>query len=276
MTKYQIEPKNRYFEMVASIIEHEINPKSKVTFIAEVDLTEIESIRRDTAESGATKPSYTAFVIKAIALAMQDYPYANRRVIDRGLFRLIGPRLQQFKNIDVTVAIERHVPKAEMAAFVDVIRSADQCSIQEINDQLRELAESDVSSSKQWREYSTLIERFPTWLAGFLVRLPLYFPSLWVKYRGGAAMVSSPGKYGVDMIFTNWWAPVAVSFGIVKKRPTVRQDKIVVSPTFFLTVNFDVRVMAGAQAAIFGRRMIDALENANREMAPFLPEKVAP
>ena len=75
-------------------------------------------------------------------------------------------------------------------------------------------------------------------------------------------MVSSPGKYGVDVIFANWWAPLAVSFGMVKPRPVVIGDAVVPRPTFVLTVNFDVRVMAGAQAAMFGRRVVDILEAA--------------
>lgn len=271
MKSYEIEERNRFLEVVHSITQHENDPKPKVTFLSEVDLTEIETIRAQAVVRGEPKPSYTAFVVKALALALREHPYANRRVCRSLWPPLFGPRLQRFNQIDVTVAIERQVPKAEMAAFVDVIRNADQLSIAAINDKLRELAESDAETNLQWREYSTLVTRFPTWLAALLVRLPLYFPSLWVKYRGGAAMISSPGKYGVDTIFANWWSTINVSFGAVKKRPVVHQDVIVARTTFILTVNFDVRVMAGAQAAMFGRRVIDILEAAEREMAPYLP-----
>jgi pyruvate/2-oxoglutarate dehydrogenase complex dihydrolipoamide acyltransferase (E2) component len=270
MNPYEIEGKNKFLEAVDSITSHEIKPKSKVTFLSQVDLTEIEAIRADAAERGVAKPSYTAFIIKALALALRDHPYANRRVA-RGLWPLmLRPRLQKFNNIDVTVAIERQIEGAEMAAFVDIVRDADQLSIPVIQERLRELAESTLETNKQWREYSTLVNRFPTWFGGFLLRLPLYFPSFWVKYRGGAAMVSSPGKYGVDVIFANWWAPIAVSFGVVKKRPMVLDDKVVARQSFILTVNFDVRVMAGAQAAMFGRRFIDLLESAETELKPYL------
>ena len=271
MKFYEIESRNRFLEVVDAITRSENKPKSKVTFLAEVDLTEIETLRAQAAARGETKPSYTAFVVKALALALREHPFANRRVCRSLWPPLFGIRLQRFNQIDVTVAIERQVPKAEMAAFVDVIRKADQLSIAAIQDKLRELAESDAETNPQWREYSTLVMRFPIWLATLLIRLPLYFPSLWVKYRGGAAMISSPGKYGVDVIFANWWAPLAVSFGMVKQRPVVHEDTIVARTTFILTVNFDVRVMAGAQAALFGRRFIDILEAASQEMALYLP-----
>ena len=57
--------------------DYEIRPGNTVSFISEVDLTEIERIRDRT--TGERKPSYTAFVVKAVALALRDYPYANRR-----------------------------------------------------------------------------------------------------------------------------------------------------------------------------------------------------
>ena len=79
-------------------------------------------------------------------------------------------------------------------------------------------------------------------------------------------MISSPGKYGVDMIFTDWWAPLALSYGVVKERPLVKQGSVVACPTFILTVSFDVRIMAGAAGAKFARRVIDILENAESEM----------
>ena len=266
MTDFKIESRNRFLDVMNSITKHEVNPKSKVTFLHQVDLTEVEAVRAEFADRNQIKPSYTAFVAKALALALKDHPYANRRVCRSLWPPRFGPRLQSFEQVDVTVAIERQVPGAEMAAFVDVIRDAEQLSIPVINERLRELAESDVDSNRQWREYSTLVTRFPTSLASLMIRLPIYFPSLWVKYRGGAAMISSPGKYGVDTIFANWWAPIAVSFGIVKQRPIVRGNEIAACPTFILTINFDVRVMAGAQAAMFGRRMIEILERAKSEI----------
>ena len=55
--------------------------------------------------------------------------------------------------------------------------------------------------------------------------------------------------WGVDTVFANWWSPIGISFGLVSERPVVREHVIVARPTFNLTLNFDVRIMAGAQAA---------------------------
>ena len=90
-------------------------------------------------------------------------------------------------------------------------------------------------------------------------------------------LVSSPAKYGVDVVVGTWSHPLGVSFGLVKPRPVVRGTEIVACLTFALTLNFDRRVMAGAQAARFFKRMVDLLEHAETEMAPYgSPEDTAP
>jgi pyruvate/2-oxoglutarate dehydrogenase complex dihydrolipoamide acyltransferase (E2) component len=264
---YTIEPRNKFFEAIRSIVEHEIRPGNTVSFVADVDLTEVERVRRRAA--GARKPSYTAFVAKAVALALREFPYANRRVCRRSWLPWAGWRLQAFHRCDLAVSVERDLPGAESAVFMDILHDADQLSLAEMTDQLHALAVCDMTTNKQWREFSTVITRLPGSLAARLLRLPWYVPSLWVKYRGAAVMISSPAKYGVDFIVGSWTHPLGFSFGLVKPRPVVRGEQIVVRPTFALILNFDRRVMAGAQAARFFKRVADLLEGAEAAMAPF-------
>jgi hypothetical protein len=157
--------------------------------------------------------------------------------------------------------------------FVDIIHDADRLSLEAITGELRALATCDVTSNKQWREFSTIITRLPCWLAALLVRLPCFFPGLWVKYRGGAVMISSPAKYGVDALAGSWTHSLGVSFGLVKPRPLVRGSGVVARPTFTLTFNFDRRVVSRADAARFFRRVVDLLEHAEASMAPFWTPK---
>src|SRR5207248_1752673 len=146
--------------------QYEIHPGLTVSLISEVDLTEVERIR---AASGPRRPSYTAFVIKAVALALREFPYANRRAFRRCWLPFSAPRLQAFHGIDVTVAVERDLPGAEAAVFADVLRDADQRSLLEITDWLRSLATANVATNKQWREFSWIITRLPRWLFTLLL-----------------------------------------------------------------------------------------------------------
>ncbi len=264
---YSIEPRNKFFEANRAIVDFEMKPGRTVSFLSEVDLTAVEALRGD--PGAAIRPSYTAIIARAVGLALRDFPYANRRVCRSGFWPLGGPRLQSFAGRDVAVAVERDIPGAEGTAFLDVIRDADLATLDQITGSLRDLARCDVATNRQWREFSGLITRLPTWLSAWLIRLPLASPRAWVRYRGGAVLISSPAKYGVDAILGTWPHPIGISFGLVKPRPVVVAGAIEARPTTTLTMNFDRRVMAGAQAARFFRRIIEILEAA--DLAPARP-----
>ena len=267
MENYETLPTHKFFEVMSSLASHEIRPGNTMTFLSEVDLSEIEIIRQQW--SGKRKPSYTTFVAKACSLALREFPYANRRLYRRFWLPLSKMRLQQFNSCTVAVAVERNVPNAESVTFVDQLKEVDKLSLNEITDWLYELATCDESNNEQWRQFNSLVNNSPHWFSKMIVRLPFLFPSMWAKYRGGPLLVSSPAKYGVDVISGSWTAPLGVSFGLVKDRPIVRNGQVVVAKTFTLTLNFDRRVMAGAQAAKFFKRIVDVLENALSEMAPY-------
>src|SRR3954452_24084298 len=90
---FQIEAKNKFFEATRAIVEYEIRPGNTVSFLSEVDLTGVERLRSRLA--GEQRPSYTAFVAKAVALALRDFPYANRRVCRPPWLLWSGTRLQR-------------------------------------------------------------------------------------------------------------------------------------------------------------------------------------
>ena len=256
---YRVEPRNRFFSAVCSITSYENRkPGNMVTFLGEVDLGEVDRVRADWRVDEAPKPTYTAFVIKAVALAVREFPYANRRIFRRGL--LLRQRPHAFEQIDAAVLCERDLPEAPMIAFVDMIRAVDQQSLGALTQQLRNLATCDTTTNTQWRTFVRVVRSLPSWLAAWIIRLPVFFPRMWVQYRGGAFVVSSPAKYGVDVVAATWPWPLGVSFGMVKPRPVVREGLVVVRPTFTVTLNFDRRLMAGAQAARFFHRIVELLE----------------
>ena len=261
---FDIEPNNRFFQANRSLIENEIRPAHTVTFVGEVDMTQIEAVR---ASMGDHRPSYTAFIVKALARTLKEFPYANRRVIRRWWLPFVGPRIQRFKDIDVAVAVERDVPGAEGVAFVDILRQADQRSLMEIQAVLKELATCDESNNKQWRSFSSVIRTAPTWLAGWLLRMPVWSARMWHKYRGGAALISSPAKYGVDKVMATWAWPLGLSFGLVKERPMAIDGELTVRPTCFITMNFDRRIMAGAQGARVFNFLLQQLHDARTTLA---------
>ena len=75
-------------------------------------------------------------------------------------------------------------------------------------------------------------------------------------------MISSPAKYGVDMMVGHWPWPVGFSFGLVKERPVAVDGQVLARPTMTLIMSFDRRLMAGAPAARFFNAVAQALETA--------------
>jgi hypothetical protein len=158
-----------------------------------------------------------------------------------------------------------------MVAFADVLRDADVPSLDAITGWLHELARCDTATNREWCLFNHLVTRLPHWLFRLVARLPLLVPRLWVRHRGSAVLISSPARYGVDVVATSWAWPLGISFGLVKDRPVVREGQVVACPTFVLTLNFDRRILAGAQAAHFFQRIVEILEHAVTELTPELP-----
>ena len=259
--KHSVAKPDNYFRVLADLPKKEIEADVSVTLISQVDLSEVERVRADAARNGRVKPSYNAFVIKAIAQTLKEFPYANARVFRQPWRPLRGPQLQIFHCSDIAVAVERNVPGRESLAFVDVLPDADEKSLEEISAWLTRLGGADVTNNPQWRSFSTLIERFPWWLASLIARLPVWFPTFWTRYRGAAALITSPARYGVDRLVASWAWPLGVSFGLVAPRPIAVGGTIEVRPTFEFVINFDRRVMAGAQAARFFAACVNKLRD---------------
>jgi len=254
---FRIAPRNRYAAANRAIVESEIRPGISVSVFNEIDMTRIKALRA--MYSAESRPPYTAFVVKALARAMEEFPYANRRIYTTPLRFLLGTRFQQFDTVDVGVAVERDLPGDAPLAFVDIIRNCNTASIEEVTAFLWNLRAADRDNNDQWRKFSTAIEAMPTWLAKTIIQLPFSSGKLWRRFRGGPALVSSPTKYGIDMLSATWSWPLGMSYGLVKDRPFVVDGELTVRPTCFLTMNFDRRVMSGAQAGRFFARVCELL-----------------
>src|SRR5712692_3441056 len=131
---FTIEPYSRFFAGIRSIADYEIRPQNTATFMNSVDLTRVEALRSEAAAHGRPKPSYTAFVVKAVAMALREFPYANRRLWGFWFLPYFQTRLQRFHRADITVAVERNMPGVEVALFSDVVRDADTLSLDAITE----------------------------------------------------------------------------------------------------------------------------------------------
>ena len=261
MKGYTTLSRNRFFEVLGGL-NVENRGDNKVAMLSELDMHSAEALRATINQTAGIKPSYTALVTKAISIALREHPYANRIAVEWPFWR----RIVQLHEVHMTVAVERDRPGIEQAVFAGTIRNTDELTLAQITKELQALAQATEESSERWRLLKRVVETLPPTLARWLISSPRYFPSQWIEHRGGAVMISSPAKYGVDIMVANWPWPIGYSFGLVKERAIAVDGDVRVRPTMMLTQSFDRRLMGGAPAARFFRAVCDHIENAERDM----------
>lgn len=247
----------KIFQVLSHIIKKEIHPQNSVVFFREIDCSVIENLRHQYSMCEKQKPSYTAFIIKAICQAVKEHPWVNARIFPGFPYS----KIFRFPKIHIAVGCETNFPGAEFLAFVDVIKHTDTKSIDAISGELTQFASADIHNSPQLKSFMEIIKNCPVFIARQLCTLPTLLPSLWLKYRGAGIIISSPSKYGVDAVAGSWPHPIGFSFGLVQKKPIVKNNKLEIAPCFTLTMSFDRRILAGGQAARFFNSIATHLMN---------------
>ncbi|MFO1320383.1 MAG: 2-oxo acid dehydrogenase subunit E2 [Burkholderiales bacterium] len=263
MKDYETLPRNPYFEVLGSL-NRENRSDCKVGMLTEVDLTQCARLRERLGKETGTKPSYTAFVAAAIVRALQAMPEANRIVVTRWPF---GRRIVQLNRIDISVLVERDRPGSEQATYAATMEHVDSLDLVSITKTLQGFAQSTEETSPRWKTFRTIVEKVPAFIARRLLTVPNLSPELWIKHRGGAVAISSPAKYGVDMMVATWPWPIGFSFGFVKPRPWVVDGKLEVRTTMVVTMSFDRRLLAGAPGARFFNLVCQNLESAETTLS---------
>jgi len=257
MSDYTVLKKSPFFPIMHGLNKENLSDH-KVGMLTEVDMTSAERLRRRVEAEAGVRPSYTALLTKAVSIALRENEHANRVLVGFRFWK----RLVQLHRVDMTVAVERDEPGIEQAAFAATIQNTDEKNLAQITEELRDLANATPETNERWRQFNWIVRRLPATIALFVLRLPTRFAKMWVQHRGGAVMISSPAKYGVDLMVGAWPWPLGFSFGYVKDRPFVIDGELTVRPTMTITFSFDRRLMAGAPSARFFRRVCDLMEDA--------------
>jgi len=179
-----------------------------VTWVEECDFEAVELDR------------LVATVAKACATTLPSFPELNAR--------LEGDEIVYVDRIDIGVAVQ-----TEQGLSVPVVRGCDALSIEEIDAEVRRLAEGARAASLKPDEL-----------------------------RGSTFTVTSAGKLGG--LFTtpivNHPEVAILSIGRIGPRAAVRDGEVGVRRTGTIAITFDHRVIDGARAAEFGLAVIALIE----------------
>jgi pyruvate/2-oxoglutarate dehydrogenase complex dihydrolipoamide acyltransferase (E2) component len=161
-------------------------------------------------------------VLKAAADALQEFPELNAR--------LEGDEIVYLDRYDLGFAVQ-----TEQGLVVPVVRGCDSRSVDELDAEVRRLADAAREGSLQAEEL-----------------------------RGSTFTVTSAGKLAglFQTPIVNHPEVAILSIGRIAERPVVREGEIVARPVGYVALTFDHRVVDGARAAEFGLAVLRRLEPA--------------
>jgi len=208
---------------------------AQVTHVDEADVTELVLLRealKGSAEKRGVHLTYLPFIIKALVPALKEFPYVNSSLDEQGGSII----LKKYYNIGVAT-------DTEQGLVVPVVKDVDRKDIFELAGEIEKLSS---------------------------------------KARGG--QLSLDDVHGSTFTITNVGAigglfatpiiniPEVAILGLHKiaKRPVVREDKIEIRDTTYLSLSFDHRVFDGAYAARFTSRVVETIQDTKKLLAEVL------
>jgi pyruvate dehydrogenase E2 component (dihydrolipoamide acetyltransferase) len=159
-------------------------------------------------------------VLKAAASSLREFPELNAR--------LDGDSIVYLERYDLGIAID-----TEQGLVVPVVRDCDSRSVEELDAEVRRLADSARAGTLKPEEL-----------------------------RGSTFSVTSAGKFAGLLVTPLINHPEVAILGIhrIAERPVVREGAVVTRPIGNVSVTFDHRVLDGKRAADFGLDVIARLE----------------
>lgn len=191
------------------------------------DMSKLLELRADVNKTYAKETasgrglSVTDLIIKALALAVAEVPEAN--------VSWHKTYIARYHHVDVSVAIS-----VENGIIIPAIRKCESKSVFEISKELESLAGRARAGQIKAEELA-----------------------------GGSFTISNLGMFGIDSFEAILNAPQSMIFaiGATKKKPVVKEDKVIVGQIMNITVSCDHRVIDGALAALVMNKIKEYIEN---------------
>jgi pyruvate dehydrogenase E2 component (dihydrolipoamide acetyltransferase) len=187
------------------------------------DITDLEAFRKQQADGKGPKLTVTAFVLRACAVALREFPTFNSS-LDLANGKLI---LKRYYHIGVAV-------DTEGGLLVPVLRDVDTKHVRELGEELNAIAQRARDRKLDSAEL-----------------------------KGGTFTITNLGGIGGTGFTPIVNYPEVAILGLSRSRlePVVRGGQIVPRLMLPLSLSYDHRVIDGASAARFTRRLAELLEN---------------
>jgi pyruvate dehydrogenase E2 component (dihydrolipoamide acetyltransferase) len=221
-----------YRGMRKRIGDHLVHAKQTAphfTYVEEADLTALVQLKADlepVAQQKNIKLTYLPFIMKAVIEGLRQFPQLNSS-LDETAQEIV---LKYDYNIGVAMATAEGL-------IVPVVHQVQHKSLFEIASEISQLSEKARQNK-------------------------LTLPEL----QGGTFTLTSIGSIGgiFSAPIINYPEVAIIGIQKIEKRPVVRNDEIVIREMTYFSISCDHRVVDGAEAAMFMKTVIEALEHPGR------------
>lgn len=210
------------------IFERMTESKRKIphfNYTDEVDMTNIVNARNVVSKrlGEKVKLTYLPFIIKALIASLKDHPVLNSSY-DESSNEIV---VKHHFNIGIAVA-------APDGLVVPVIKDADRKTIAELSDEISTLASRARTGKLQLSDV-----------------------------QGGTITITNVGPIGglFSSPIINYPESAIIAIHKIEQRPVFRDGQTVVRHMMYFTIACDHRIIDGAEAAMFGNRLIEYLEH---------------
>src|SRR5713226_5607959 len=222
---YEVQPMSPMRQRIAEHMVASKRVSAHVYSVDEIDMTKVAALRAKSKDEFEkryeTKLTFMPFFVKAAVAGLRAYPTLNAS--------LDGTNVILHKEINVGIAVA-----LDWGLLVPVVRNADEKNILGIQRNMNDLAERARSKKLKPEEVQE---------STFSITNPGVFGGLF-----GLPVISQP-NVGI------------LGLGAIEKRPVVINDAIAIRAMCYVTLSYDHRVVDGAIAHQFLRKVKETLEN---------------
>jgi 2-oxoglutarate dehydrogenase E2 component (dihydrolipoamide succinyltransferase) len=222
------EPMSRLRQRIAERLVEVQQTAAILTTFNEVDMSRVMALRAAYKERFLKEHGiglgFMSFFVKASIDALQIVPEVNAFIDGDDIVR------NHYYDIGIAVSTDRGL-------VVPVLRSADQLSMAEIEEQIADYAQRAQERKLELSELT-----------------------------GATFTISNGGVFGSMMSTPILNPPGSAILGMhaITKRAVVVDDDIVIRPMMYLAVSYDHRVIDGREAVTFLKRLRECIENPER------------
>ena len=234
-TKEEVVPLRGLRRTISERMAKSLHSTAQVTHVDEADMTELVLLReafKGSAEKRGVRLTYLPFIIKALVPALKEFPYVNSTLDEAG-GNIV---LKKYYNVGIAT-------DTEQGLVVPVVKDVDAKDIFELAGEIEKL-------STRARNGQLTLE----------------------EVRGSTFTITNVGSIGGLFATPIINIPEVAILGLHKiaKRPVVRDGKIEVRDTTYLSLSFDHRVFDGAYAARFTARVIEIIQDTKKLLSEVL------